>query len=81
MMEAMTACHQNTYDAIFRQPIPCDLDWRALRSMLVAISDVVAEQSGSLNVSRNGKTMLLRSPSCEALHDTNEMMMIRHYLE
>jgi len=80
-MEQMTTSHQTTYEAIFRQPLPGDLKWPEVRSMLVAVAYMVVEKSDGFEVSRNGRTLVLRPPIHEVLKNIEQLKKIREFLE
>jgi hypothetical protein len=81
MTTQMTGSHHSTYKAIFQHPVARNLDWRDVRSMLLALADDVQESSGNLKVTRNGRTLVLHPPVRRAFSDIHELMNIRHFLE
>ena len=83
MESQLTGSHATTYQRVFQHPMPHNLQWREVRSMLGAIADVntVDDDKGNLKVSRNGQTLTLHRPRGKDLADKKELMMIRHFLE
>jgi hypothetical protein len=73
--------HQQTYDAIFRHPAAHNLEWHDVRSLLAALADVAEGHNGSLQVSRNGQTIVLHAPKHKDVASVDDLMAIRHFLE
>ena len=83
-MEAqLSGSHQKTYDRVFQHPMPHNLQWREVWSMLGSIPDAkaVEEVNGNLKVSRNGQNLVLHRPRGKDLADKKELMQVRHFLE
>ena len=81
-MEAqLLGTHQKTYDAVFQHPIARNLQWRDVRSMLVALADATDEPNGNLKLARNGHMLVLHPPIRKDFSDVHELMKIRHFLE
>ena len=76
----LSASEQTTYNAIFRHPVSRDLEWREVRSMLIALADAVEERGDTLKVTRNGHTLVVRRPSRKGMGDIQELMKVRHFL-
>jgi len=83
MESKLSGSHQKIYDRIFQHPIPHNLHWREVWSMLKALGDAnaVEEENGTLKVTRNGQTLVLHQPSGKDMADNAELMQIRHFLE
>ena len=83
MKSALSETHQNTYAALFRQPLPRDVQWREVSSMLggMAGAEAVQEGGGTLKVVRNGRTLVLRRPRGKDLADAKELTQVRNFLE
>ncbi|MGD1276270.1 MAG: hypothetical protein ABR964_03485 [Tepidisphaeraceae bacterium] len=76
--------HQKIYQRVFQHPMPHNLQWREVWSMLSAITDAAAveENNGSLlKVTRNGQMLVLHRPRGKDLADKKELMQVRHFLE
>ena len=61
MKASLSGVHQTTYDHVFQHPMPHNLQWRDVWSMLGAIddADAVEDNKGNLKVTRNGQTLAL----------------------
>ncbi len=83
MQSQLTGTHQKTYERVFQHPMPHNLQWREVWSMLNAMDDAqaVEDDKGNLKVSRNGQTLVLRRPRGKDLADKQELTQIRHFLE
>jgi len=83
MESQLSGPHQKMYQQIFQHPIPHNLHWREVWSMLEALKDAQAieETNGNLKVTRNGQTLVLHRPRGKDLADKKELMHVRHFLE
>src|SRR5690242_13298551 len=82
MQTQMSGNHQRTYDAVFQHPIARNLQWRDIRSMLVAMTDVTEEEhDGNVKFTRNRHTITIHPPQRKDFSDVQELMKIRHFLE
>jgi hypothetical protein len=83
MEQQLSGSHQKMYQQLFHHPLPHNLHWREVWSMLGAMKDAqaVEEENGSLKVIRNGQTLVLRRPKGKDLADAKELMHIRNFLE
>jgi hypothetical protein len=83
MQSTLSSSHQKTYQHIFQHPMPHNLQWRDVWSMLGAMTDVnsVEDEKGNLKASRNGQTLSLHRPRGKDLADAKELMHVRHFLE
>src|SRR6185437_12786741 len=81
MTPQLTAAHMTTYEMIFQHPIARNLEWRNVRSMLSAISDVVDEHNENVKFTRNGQTLVVHPPRRKDFSDVRELMNIRQFLE
>jgi hypothetical protein len=78
----MSGNHQSTYDAVFQHPIARNLQWRDIRAMLVAMTDVTEEEhDGNVKFTRNRHTLTIHPPQRKDFSDVQELMKIRHFLE
>jgi hypothetical protein len=81
-METQTyGIHQSTYDAVFQHPIPRNLQWRDVRSMLLSIADFAESGGESMKFTRNGKTLIIHPPRRKDFSDVAELMRLRHFLD
>lgn len=83
MESQLSGTHQKVYQRVFEHPMPHNLQWREVWSMLGAIdgADAVEEANGTLKVTRNGQKLALHRPRGKDLADKKELMQIRHFLE
>jgi hypothetical protein len=83
MESQLSGPHQKVYQRVFQHPMPHNLQWREVWSMLGAIADAdaVEEDNGNLKITRNGQTLLLHRPRGKDLADKKELMQVRHFLE
>src|SRR5271156_4436489 len=83
MESQLSGTHQKVYQRLFQHPMPHNLQWREVWSMLGAIgdADAVEESNGNLKVTRNGQVLVLHRPRGKDLADKKELMQIRHFLE
>lgn len=83
MDDQLSGHHRKTYEHLFRHPLPHNLQWREVWSMLGAVSGAVAveDDKGNVKVARNGQTLLLHRPRGKDLADKKELLQVRHFLE
>jgi hypothetical protein len=79
----LSGSHQKVYQLLTQHPMPHNLQWREVWSMLGAIGDAVAveDDKGNLKVTRNGLTLALHRPRGKDLADKKELTQVRHFLE
>jgi hypothetical protein len=83
MESQLSGPHQKVYQRVFQHPMPQNLQWREVWSMLGAMAntEAVEDDKGNLKVSRNGQTLLLHRPRGKDLSDKKELTQVRHFLE
>jgi hypothetical protein len=83
MESGLSGTHQKVHDRLFQHPLPHNLQWRELWSMLGALpsANAIEEKDGKLKVTRNGHTIVLHRPRGKDLADESELMQIRHFLQ
>jgi hypothetical protein len=83
MEQQLSGAHQKMYQQLFQHPLPHNLHWQEVWSMLGAMKDAqaVEEGNGNLKITRNGQTLVLHRPRGKDLADKKELMHIRHFLE
>jgi len=81
MKPPMTKRQQSTYDAIFEHPIAHHLHRRDVNAMLGVLAEVSEEPNGNLKASRNGQTLVLHASRDKNVTATDELMLIRHFLQ
>jgi len=83
MEPQLSGSHHKVYEQLFQHPMPHNLQWREVSSMLKSMTDAqtVEETNGNLKVTRNGQTLTLHRPRGKDLADKQELMQVRHFLE
>jgi hypothetical protein len=83
MDQELSGHHRKTYEHLFQHPLPHNLQWREVWSMLGAVSgaEAVEDEKGNVKVARNGQTLLLHRPRGKDLADKKELLQVRHFLE
>jgi hypothetical protein len=83
MESKLSGAHLKVYQRVTQHPMPQNLQWREVWSMLGAIADAkaVEDDKGNLKVSRNGQTLVLHRPRGKDLADKKELTQVRHFLE
>jgi hypothetical protein len=83
MNAELSGSHQKVYQKLFQHPMPHNLEWREVWSLLSAMKDAetVEEANGNLKITRNGLSLTLHRPRGKDLADKQELMQIRHFLE
>jgi hypothetical protein len=81
MNTQLQGSQRRTYDTILQHPVPRNLHWRDVRSMLNALAEVVEEPNGNLKVARGGQTLVLHPSRDKDVAEVEELMEIRHFLQ
>ena len=83
MLSTLSGNHQKTYQRLFEHPMPHNLQWREVWSMLGALGDATSteDDNRNLTVTRNGQTLALHRPRGKDLADKKELSQVRHFLE
>lgn len=83
MESQLSGPHRKIYEHIFQHPMPHNLQWREVWSLLGAIpgAQAVDDEQGNLKVTRNGQMLMLRRPRGKDLADKRELMQVRNFLE
>jgi len=83
MASQLSGAHQGTYQRIFQQPMPHDLQWQDVWAMFGAMADAKAldEGNGNLKVARNGQTLVMHRSRGKDFADKRELMQVRNFLE
>ncbi|QJW94636.1 hypothetical protein [Frigoriglobus tundricola] len=76
----MSGGHRHTYDEIFRHPTAHNLEWHDVRSLLDALADVTEKHDGALEVTRNGRVLILHPPKHKDA-PVEMVLEIRRFLE
>jgi hypothetical protein len=80
-LSSLTSSQQRTYNTIFQHPVSHNLEWRQVRALLAALGEVAEEPNGNLKVTRNGKVLVLHPSRTKDVAETEELMVLRHFLE
>ncbi len=78
---SLSGSHLRTYNMIFQHPASHNLEWRAVRSLMVRLGEVAEEPNGNLKVTRNGQTLVMHPHRTKDVADVEELMSLRHFLE
>jgi hypothetical protein len=78
--QTLTGSHLKTYNTIFQHPVSHNLEWRNVRSLFDHLAEVVEQPNGNLRVTRNGQSMVLRTPRTKDVAEVEELMELRHFL-
>jgi hypothetical protein len=77
----LVGSHLRTYKTIFQHPVSHNLAWHDVHALFRQLGRVEEEPNGSLKVTRNGQTLVLRRPRTKDVSETDEVMSLRHFLE
>ena len=78
---SLTGSLLRTYNTIFQHPVSHNLEWRHVHALLRHLGEIEEEHSGNLKVTRNGESLTLPPPRTKDVADTEELMLLRHFLE
>jgi hypothetical protein len=73
--------HLRTYEALFRHPAAHNLEWHDVRSLLATLADVEEGHDGSLQVTRNGRMVILHPSRHKDIASVEVLLTIRRFLE
>ena len=77
----LNGSHLRTYQTIFQHPASHNLGWHDVHALFRQIAVVDEEPNGNLKVTRNGQILVLHPPRTKDVGDTDELMVLRHFLE
>jgi hypothetical protein len=78
----MNAKHRRTLEAIFARPVPSDLRWTDIESLLVALGAERSEGRGSrVRFLLNGAEAVFRRPHPSPNTDKGAVVAVRRFLE
>ena len=77
----LTGSLLRTYNTIFQHPASHNLEWRHVHALFRHLGQIEEEHNGNLKITRNGENLMLRPPRTKDVADTEELMLIRHFLE
>jgi len=77
----LTGSHLRTYNTIFQHPVSHNLGWQEVHALLRHVGQVEGEPNGNLKVTRNGHVLILHPSRTKDVSETDELMVVRHFLE
>lgn len=77
----LSGSHLRTYEKLFQHPLPHNLEWHDVRTMLAKLGQLTDEANGHIDIVRNGHTLVLHRPHTKDLTDEHELMALRHFIE
>ena len=77
----LTGSLLRTYNTIFQHPVSHNLEWRHVHALFRHLGQIEEEHNGNLKVTRNGESLTLHPPRTKDVADTEELMLLRHFLE
>ena len=83
MHTEISGSHRKTYDQLFAHPMPQNLDWKDVLSLLNAMPDATVDDGheGHLKLTRAGETLTLHKPKGKDFSDKTELSALKHFLE
>ena len=70
-----------TYQRIFQHPVSHNLGWHDVLGMFRQLGEVEEEPNGNIKITRNGQFIILRPNRTKDVDETDEVMVLRHFLE
>jgi hypothetical protein len=78
----MHSKHRKTLEAVFKKPIPADIEWHDIEGLLAALGGELSEGSGSrLRVKLNGVRAVFHRPHPQKTTDRGAVNGVRRFLE
>jgi hypothetical protein len=72
---------RKTFEALFKEPVPANIAWKDIESLLVAIGCEVSEGRGSrLRLALNGVKAVFHRPHPEPTTDRGAVKSMRRFL-
>lgn len=81
MDDPIPKSHLRTYEALFQDPPPGDLDWKAVRALVTSISEAAPVAQGMLRLTRRGRTLVLHNDRHKGRISDEDVRMVRRFLE
>lgn len=77
----MNRKHQRTLEAIFEDPVRCDIPWRDIESLLRALGADITEGEGSrVRIALNGVRAVFHRPHPQKETDRGTVRSMRRFL-
>jgi hypothetical protein len=78
----MNSKHQKTFEAIFKNPIPANILWPDIESLLAALGAELSEGAGSrVRVKLKGIRAVFHRPHPQRITDKGAVGSVRRFLE
>jgi len=78
----MNAKHKRTLAAIFSDPVPCDIRWTEIETLLIALGAQCSEGSGSRVLFQlNGRRAVFHRPHPRPETDKGAVKTVRRFLQ
>jgi hypothetical protein len=77
----LTGVHLRTYKTIFQHPISHNLRWHDVHALFHHLGQIENEPNGNTKVTRNGQIIVLHPQRTKDVSETDEIMVLRHFLE
>lgn len=78
---ALSGTHWRTYNTIFQHPVSHNLGWHDVLALFRRLGTVEEEHNGHIKLTRNGQTLVLHPHRSKDVSDTEEVLILRHFLE
>jgi len=76
------ARHNKTLELIFKKPVPADIEWKAIESMLRSLGAEISEGEGSrIRIKLNGVRAVFHRPHPKKETDKGAVSSMRRFLE
>jgi len=78
----MNSKNQKTLESIFKRPIPSDISWSDIESLLLALGAVISEGAGSrIRVKLKDQRAVFHRPHPERVVDKGAVNSVKRFLE
>lgn len=77
----LTGSHLRAYNTIFQHPITHNLGWHDVLALFRHLGTVEVEHNGHTKLTRNGQTLVLHPHHSKDVAGTEEVLILRHFLE
>ena len=77
----LTGSPLRTYNTIFQHPISHNLKWHDVHTLFGQLGKIEEEANGNMKVTRNGQTLVLHPHRTKDVSETDEVMVLRHFIE
>ena len=77
----LTGSHLRAYNAIFQHPVSHNLGWHDVLALFRHLGTVEEEHNGKTKLTRNGQVLVLHPHHSKEVAGTEEVIVLRHFLE